>query len=190
MGLIICLLIGVVGVGWVWLQTLRAPALLMPSPKTAPIAPAPAPNVIIPAASVSRDAIQRQYESWGFTFVESTLRDGRARVVGTSDGGWVVIELIGSPDAATHASAMLMIAADPAQQQRNVAFITALLELMTPTWSDGASWLRANLDKMTSAIQGGERVDARELSNEQYTVSLHTHEMSGTTMMVAVVGAR
>jgi hypothetical protein len=111
-------------------------------------------------------------------------------VLGTSADGFVEVEFIGPAEQVTQVDFMLMPTANQTRNKTNIGYMTEVLKLVAPSWSEGRDWLMTNLDQMMRAIEAREPVAERTLTTRNRSLSLRTHTMTGIEMILLSVEAR
>ncbi len=124
--------------------TPRATDTATPTPR-----PTATPSPII-GLGVTRREIQSIYESPEIGFVfdpPDTLGSGEPRIMGQSQEGLALIELIGPPNNLKSATMLVALPNDsPETILFNSIYLLGLVRNVLPDWQDGTSWITSGLE--------------------------------------------
>ena len=125
----------------------------IPTQSTADSIPAnPTPVPTRGGLGISRQSVQSIFSDpdLGFAFdPPDVLRDGRPRVLGESELGAAIIELIGPPKDLSQATIIVGLPNDnPESLLLSTLYLLGFVNVVAPGWSDGVDWVTANIDRV------------------------------------------
>ena len=133
-----------------------------------------------PGLGVTRDSIVGLFAgpSLGFTFRERpTLGDGSQSVMGLSENGQVLMELIGSAAEVMEVSVSAEVTGNPRDATMNAIAIAGLLKRIFPNWTGSTDWLTSTMRR----AQDGRRTSSH--TQNGIPVNFQYHEALGIAVV-------
>jgi hypothetical protein len=113
------------------------------------IPPTRSENTQTVGIGISREDIQAVYQKEGFTFEQSGTTD---EFTGKSSNRLAAISLIGPQNNLTRVAIIVHISKDnPQVLSQNLQYVSKMIKLIAPQWSNGTVWLYASITKLASA---------------------------------------
>lgn len=110
----------------------------------------PAPTLGEPEAAgigVTRRDLQGYLEILGFTFEAGVDVDRQPNLLGKSETGLALVQLIGPPPELVHASITIFIPNDDTEEvTRNTLYMLLVLQKVLPDWDDGSDWITEQME--------------------------------------------
>lgn len=117
--------------------------------------------------NVRRDSLTGAYERVPFNlqFSYVPLADGRSRVIGRSEDGRTVLELVGPPEGVTSANLMAALPSDrPLVRLKNLNAISLLVETTLFEWAAAPAWVSENIDTAFAGRSVTTQIDGKRVS--------------------------
>lgn len=96
---------------------------------------------------ISRSEIRDFYSDLGFEFESGVPVDGQPQIIGTSDGGLALLQIIGPSENVTNVSMIAFATIDnDVENTLNGLYFINLLSLITPGWEGSSDWFIDNLE--------------------------------------------
>jgi len=129
-----------------------------PTPKPTPTPQSPAEAAQNNGLGVTYAQIQSTYETSGFSFEKINLKNETERYMGKSSNGVAAVQIAGPAQNISKAVIIAFLARDnPELLDKNLKYMTQMIQLIAPDWEKGNAWFYASLGKLA-----GQKTEPRQ----------------------------